>query len=1800
MQVESCYQANIPLISNSLTFALRVRILPISIVSIHPITNHWSILLTRQELVKAFYRATGKVSYKLTERQPACKRIFARIQKFPGPGMDSNAIADEKLVKSFKSETVHEQKLERDTDTNSSNTSPDPSVIDGNHKSVETIPRISAVDDSADVSRKRKKSESLDSNIIQVNIGTRKSEDDQATVAYPSQQGSYQQNECSGPVLRRPCGSHTVSEQTSSKGNELSITQSNKTVNNCSGNDTYCDTASVKTNDFHSKHEEKGHTNKECLEQLSENQEIDAYGTDIYIAPEQALVTSVELVVAAPGTSRGSSIPLKQHYDNNLLYNNNTSVDTSADSSNTLVSNDKTDGCAQDSSNLNVRIPILALTTTADRRRAIWAPHDDYDSTQSGVINANVYPKEQQEQQQERLNSADGYGAHIYRNQHETPSTTNPHIPSNILHQIDKETTGTESFDHMIPLQQHHNITQQHFGPQHPTYLQTHLESNMYVQMHQQQHQGIQDPLHQESMHQQQDQHQAYTNYSQRQYSHDQLYGIHHSHGHQSQTQIQCQQQQQGHHLECQAHIQQQQTGYHDLVMDEFREDPSSVYKLTLSPSHPKPENQDDGYETSAGDVLTPNSHSSSTHSGTTQHPMHQGVLGLTPETVVHSKQEEMVSSQNNQIQNVAQADTIAPLSGSPKQTGTRHVEVDPFNFIDSCTSILSMSECRNVNQTTDIYNIKQQQKHHHLNSKSSFKESSHDVETSKHSLEADNSSCCLNAMSVVDPDTLPKRRGRKKKLNGVAQTMQVTHSQQGDSSSTVDANLVDMKPKERKKHDRFNGMSEAEVIKRTIPDHLCDNLDIVIVGINPGLFAAYKGHHYAGPGNHFWKCLYLSGLTEEQMSADDDHTLLKHGIGFTNMVARATKGSADLTRKEIKEGSRILLEKLQRYRPKVAVFNGKLIFEVFSGKKEFHFGRQPDRVEGTDTYVWVMPSSSARCAQLPRAADKVPFYTALKKFRDFLNGLIPHMDETECIFTEQRIRQCCEQQDPLKALNKANSSNMDLPADQKSSLIAGDNTSACNDLGNTECSGQLDYSTNIHNALNRDEFGYVGLEEPLRSSHITGNQAAPVATAISGSNADQHNYIPLYREQQQQPQPEKKKRGRPKKVKSQDFIDAANRTKISISSQQIPQHDFNNILNLSMIGAATGNVQDNNNDDGRLTGCSIVSAGETPTKKKRGRPKKLKPTPENVLSSKQSTNINTNTTPRHQFNPSSSSQSTIGASASIASMHTITMEHTATGSPQNSHHAPPSLYNTPPPSHILYTASASPMASPALNCTYSHSHTPHTPPVTIVDQLVLSDLSKNQSHTIDTSATDSLLPAHQNPSAAGGGVRVGVGNGVAAPHLGETPPPSSPNMCAAVEFEPANHRRLEEQEQQDLAMSQHGSNVVSSPARDSEPHSHSQEHYQHWMISNQHLQSTQRVSTVSHYEQQPQSSEVPLHYQSDTQEHWRYEDQRHGSPYILPSPHPHGHHHHLQQQQHHHHQQQQQHNQHQHNLSPQVGQLTSDMSRKSLSGLESLVDQIPAMREHETSVVSSATAAAAAAAVESRLLGLHQLQQQQQQHHRRCNHESQPQVHPESTLAHTNAVINTNFTVSNLAASSASISNENSTGHNSISSVPQLNTSSDNNTEYARHSPNGYSHHANHLISAAIVAAANSSPHTSPGGQHNIPHSHATPHAHPHAHPQIYMAHMPPVNSMYGPAYGSQHTPSPDYGHSHYGMQAGSTPLHVPSPNYPYGHYSHTAPTQGNINYTGYHHHAHGHTPHHLTVFERLKPSDMSGYSGF
>lgn len=190
-----------------------------------------------------------------------------------------------------------------------------------------------------------------------------------------------------------------------------------------------------------------------------------------------------------------------------------------------------------------------------------------------------------------------------------------------------------------------------------------------------------------------------------------------------------------------------------------------------------------------------------------------------------------------------------------------------------------------------------------------------------------------------------------------------------------------------KKKVNRFDGLTEEEVQKYTLPDYLEMDLDIVIVGINPSLTAAHRGRYYAGPGNHFYKLLSESGLVPNSMTFDEDFKLLKYKIGLTNVVSRPTRSSSDLTRIEMKEGSEIVKQKLELYRPKIAVFNGKCIYEIFANKsgKCFNFGLQSECIN--DTSLWVVPSSSARCANFPRMTDKLHFYKALKKYLLVLKG---------------------------------------------------------------------------------------------------------------------------------------------------------------------------------------------------------------------------------------------------------------------------------------------------------------------------------------------------------------------------------------------------------------------------------------------------------------------------------------------------------------------------------------------------------------------------------------------------------------------------------------------------------------------------------------------------------------------------------------------------------------------------------------------------------------------------------------------
>lgn len=155
--------------------------------------------------------------------------------------------------------------------------------------------------------------------------------------------------------------------------------------------------------------------------------------------------------------------------------------------------------------------------------------------------------------------------------------------------------------------------------------------------------------------------------------------------------------------------------------------------------------------------------------------------------------------------------------------------------------------------------------------------------------------------------------------------------------------------------------------------------LDLLFVGINPGRHSARAGHHYAGPGNHFWPLLHESGLVPEPLTFEDDGRVLEFNIGLTNLVERETRGSSELSREELRMGAERFREKLRRFRPRVVCFNGKLIYEAFSGER-CELGPQGGRAEGV--VVYVMPSTSARTAAYQRPA-KLRFFRGLKRIVD-------------------------------------------------------------------------------------------------------------------------------------------------------------------------------------------------------------------------------------------------------------------------------------------------------------------------------------------------------------------------------------------------------------------------------------------------------------------------------------------------------------------------------------------------------------------------------------------------------------------------------------------------------------------------------------------------------------------------------------------------------------------------------------------------------------------------------------------------
>jgi TDG/mug DNA glycosylase family protein len=170
-----------------------------------------------------------------------------------------------------------------------------------------------------------------------------------------------------------------------------------------------------------------------------------------------------------------------------------------------------------------------------------------------------------------------------------------------------------------------------------------------------------------------------------------------------------------------------------------------------------------------------------------------------------------------------------------------------------------------------------------------------------------------------------------------------------------------------------------TRVILPPLRDRIRPGVQVLFVGINPGVRSALTGHHFAGFSNRFWKLLYESKLVPERISYEDDDRLPEWGYGITNIVPRPTPGIDTLERHEYVAGRANLRRKIRRYQPAVVALIGVTVFRaMFPERKDaVSLGLQKERIG--DSELFVLPNPSGRNANYSYA-EMVAAYRKLAR----------------------------------------------------------------------------------------------------------------------------------------------------------------------------------------------------------------------------------------------------------------------------------------------------------------------------------------------------------------------------------------------------------------------------------------------------------------------------------------------------------------------------------------------------------------------------------------------------------------------------------------------------------------------------------------------------------------------------------------------------------------------------------------------------------------------------------------------------
>lgn len=148
-----------------------------------------------------------------------------------------------------------------------------------------------------------------------------------------------------------------------------------------------------------------------------------------------------------------------------------------------------------------------------------------------------------------------------------------------------------------------------------------------------------------------------------------------------------------------------------------------------------------------------------------------------------------------------------------------------------------------------------------------------------------------------------------------------------------------------------------------TVPDLVGPGLRLLFVGINPGLWTAATGTHFAHPGNRFYPALLRGGVIRRAidpaagMDDDERRHLIERGIGITNIAPRATARASELSRDELRAGARDLIRRIEEWKPAVVAIAGITAYRLAFERPRAQAGRQAEPLGGAE--LWIVPNPS-------------------------------------------------------------------------------------------------------------------------------------------------------------------------------------------------------------------------------------------------------------------------------------------------------------------------------------------------------------------------------------------------------------------------------------------------------------------------------------------------------------------------------------------------------------------------------------------------------------------------------------------------------------------------------------------------------------------------------------------------------------------------------------------------------------------------------------------------------------------------